>query len=55
MKTNAARLLDRLKIAYELREYEVDDEHLDATTVAHKVGLDPATRACPANCALPWG
>jgi Cys-tRNA(Pro)/Cys-tRNA(Cys) deacylase len=42
MKTNAARLLDRLEIAYELREYEVDDEHLDAASVAIKVGLDPA-------------
>ncbi len=41
MKTNAARILDTLGIPYELRSYEVDDEHLDATTVAHKVGLLP--------------
>ena len=40
-KTNAARLLDSLTIAYELRSYEVDDEHLDAETVVRKVGLPP--------------
>jgi Cys-tRNA(Pro)/Cys-tRNA(Cys) deacylase len=38
-KTNAARLLDSLGIAYELRAYEVDPEDLSATTVAKKVGL----------------
>ncbi|HEV8579628.1 MAG TPA: Cys-tRNA(Pro) deacylase [Thermoanaerobaculia bacterium] len=41
MKTNAARLLDSLGIAYELREYEVDPEDLSAETVARKVGLPP--------------
>lgn len=39
MKTNAARLLDTLGVAYELREYEVDPEDLSAETVAAKVGL----------------
>jgi len=39
MKTNAARLLDRLGIAYELREYEVDREELGAEHVARKVGM----------------
>jgi Cys-tRNA(Pro)/Cys-tRNA(Cys) deacylase len=39
MKTNAARILDRLGIPYELREYEVDPEDLSAGTVARKVGL----------------
>jgi Cys-tRNA(Pro)/Cys-tRNA(Cys) deacylase len=39
MKTNAARLLDSLGIAYELRTYEVDPEDLAAETVAAKVGL----------------
>jgi len=39
MKTNAARILDRLGIAYELREYDVDPDDLTATTVARKVGL----------------
>ena len=41
MKTNAARLLDSLGIAYELRTYEVDPEDLAAETVAAKVGLPP--------------
>ncbi len=39
MKTNAARLLDSLGIAYELRTYEVDPEDLAAETVAAKIGL----------------
>ena len=39
MKTNAVRLLDRLGVRYELREYEVDPEALDAETVAAKIGL----------------
>ena len=41
MKTNAARLLDSLGIAYELRDYEVDPEDLSAETVARKIGLPP--------------
>lgn len=43
MKTNAARILDRMKISYELREYEVDPDDLTAETVARKVGL-PVTQ-----------
>src|SRR5690606_5057585 len=42
MKTNAARILDRMGIAYEVREYEVDEDDLSAPTVARKVGLEPA-------------
>lgn len=38
-KTNAARLLDQLKIRYELRDYEVDESDLSAQAVAPKVGL----------------
>ncbi|MCX7044540.1 MAG: Cys-tRNA(Pro) deacylase [Candidatus Sumerlaeota bacterium] len=38
-KTNAVRILDRIGIAYELREYEVDESDLSAPTVARKVGL----------------
>lgn len=38
-KTNAARYLDQLGIAYELREYEVDPNDLAAETVAAKIGL----------------
>ena len=41
MKTNAVRQLDSLGIKYELREYEVDPEHLDAGTVAAKIGFPP--------------
>jgi Cys-tRNA(Pro)/Cys-tRNA(Cys) deacylase len=40
-KTNAARLLDNLGIAFELRAYEVDPDDLSAETVARKVGLPP--------------
>ena len=40
-KTNAARLLDRLGIRYELREYDVDPNDLAAETVAAKIGLPP--------------
>ncbi len=41
MKTNAARILDSLGISYELRDYDVGDEHLTAAEVAAKVGLPP--------------
>ena len=41
MKTNAARLLDKLGVRYELRDYEVDPDALDAETVAAKIGLPP--------------
>ncbi len=41
LKTNAARLLDSLGIAYEIREYEVDEDDLSAESVARKVGLPP--------------
>ncbi len=39
MKTNAVRLLDELKVFYELREYEVDPDDLSAVSVACKIGL----------------
>ena len=41
MKTNAVRILDTLGISYELRSYAVDEEHLDAVTVAEKVAGRP--------------
>ncbi len=41
MKTNATRILDRLGVAYELREYEVDPDDLAAETVASRIGLPP--------------
>lgn len=39
MKTNAARLLDTMRIGYELREYDASDEHIPAHVVAARVGL----------------
>lgn len=41
-KTNAARLLDRARIAYELIPYEVDENNLAATHVAEQLGEDIA-------------
>ena len=37
-KTNAIRILDQHRIAYETVEYEVDESDLSATTVAQKLG-----------------
>lgn len=42
-KTNAARLLDRAKIEYELVPYAVDENNLAATHVAEELGEDIAT------------
>ena len=42
-KTNAARLLDKAKIAYELVPYTVDENNLAATHVAEELGEDIAT------------
>lgn len=39
MKTNGARFLESLNIAFELRQYEVDPEDLSAITVAKKIGM----------------
>ena len=39
-KTNAARLLDKAKVAYELIPYEVDEEDLSAIHVAASLGED---------------
>ncbi len=41
MKTNAARLLDKLGLRYELRDYPVDPEDLSAEAVASKLGMPP--------------
>jgi len=38
-KTNAARLLDQSKIAYELIEYSVDESDLGAEHIAEQLGL----------------
>lgn len=42
-KTNAARILDQLKIHYELIPYEVDESDLGATHIAEILGQDIAT------------
>ncbi len=39
-KTNAARLLDRGKVAYELIPYEVDESDLSARHLAETIGED---------------
>ena len=39
MKTNAARILDRLGIRYELREYRFDPDDLSSDKVAAEIGL----------------
>jgi Cys-tRNA(Pro)/Cys-tRNA(Cys) deacylase len=39
MKTNGTRILENLKVPFELREYEVDPEDLSAITVANKIGM----------------
>lgn len=49
MKTNAARILDRLGISYELKEYAIDESDLTAATVARKVGL-PAEQVFKTLC-----
>lgn len=48
-KTNAARLLDELHISYELRTYDVDEEHLDAVHAAREIGL-PAEQVFKTLC-----
>jgi Cys-tRNA(Pro)/Cys-tRNA(Cys) deacylase len=40
-KTNAARVLDGLGVAYTLRSYDVGDDHLNASEVASLIGLPP--------------
>jgi Cys-tRNA(Pro)/Cys-tRNA(Cys) deacylase len=41
VKTNAARILDRMGIPYRLSGYEVDEDDLSAENVAAKIGLPP--------------
>src|SRR4051794_25653654 len=40
-KTNAARILDAAGVAYDLREYEVDEDDLSAPRVAEAIGMPP--------------
>jgi len=41
VKTNAARILDREGVHYELREYAVDESDLSAPHVADAIGMPP--------------
>lgn len=41
-KTNVARLLDRLSLAYAMHQIDVDESDLSAVTMAKKLGQDPA-------------
>lgn len=40
-KTNVMRMLDAAKIAYEVLEYEVDENNLAGTHIADQIGLLP--------------
>lgn len=42
-KTNASRILERLKIPFTLIEYKVDPDHLEASHVAEELGQDIST------------
>ncbi len=39
-KTNAIRILDKLKIEYSLVEYDYDEDELDAVSVAKKINFE---------------
>jgi Cys-tRNA(Pro)/Cys-tRNA(Cys) deacylase len=41
MKTNATRILERLGIQFEIREYAVDPDDLTAEKVARAIGMPP--------------
>lgn len=41
-KTNAMRMLDKAKVAYQFHEYDHSDGAIDGLAVAKKVGQDPA-------------
>ncbi len=40
-KTNAIRLLESLGKNFSFKEYEVDEDNLDAVSVANKIGAEP--------------
>ena len=42
-KTNAIRILEAQGIAFTPSEYEVNEDELDAVSVARKIGADPET------------
>ncbi len=40
-KTNAIRLLDRARVVYELKTYDIDESDLSAERAASKLGMQP--------------
>ena len=50
-KTNAARFLDALKLAYEMSSYAVDEEDLSA---AHAIGVDGGGGCSPLAMKKPY-
>ncbi|MFJ7639647.1 Cys-tRNA(Pro) deacylase [Peribacillus sp. NPDC097264] len=42
-KTNAMRILDKMKIKYEKMSYDANDGKIDGITVANKIGKAPET------------
>ena len=40
-KTNAIRIIESLRIPHETALYEAGEEHLDAVSVAHRIGVEP--------------
>lgn len=42
-KTNAMRILDKMKIKYEMMSYDANDGKIDGITVANKIGKAPET------------
>lgn len=41
-KTNAMRILDKARIAYEIKTYEYEEDDLSGVGAAAKMGIDPA-------------
>lgn len=39
-KTNAMRILDSKKVAYNIIKYEIDDDHVDGISVTRKIGKE---------------
>ena len=52
-KTNALRMLDKAKIAYSIKEYEYDEDHLDGRHVASQVDMVPEAIFRTLVCCIP--
>jgi Cys-tRNA(Pro)/Cys-tRNA(Cys) deacylase len=40
-KTNVMRILESLRVSFEVATYPVGEEHIDATSVAREMGVEP--------------